>query len=331
MKSAKITNLSFFLALGVVWRHAMLSFYPETVAHPEILIMLQFTNRVMENTVPCFFFISGYLFFRNYTPADFLKKLRTRLRSLLVPYLLWNAIFAAAWYLAIKFIPNQYISDQYPFDSILDVIVGIVSCQYTVLWYVGVIFVYALIAPLLWLMVRRKKLFPVWLVVTCVICLVFRHPFCSPVLWLPIYLAGAYAGVHHKDFLFGEQPLFLTIPSLILFPIAFYWDCFRPSNLSMNIVQWIGPTLCIGIYDIVNRLHTVPSLSFFKYSFFLYAMHYMPLHILERMCLMLWLHPYAPYVAYFGAPLVVTVFVILVAHLTDRRLPRLYSLLSGGR
>ena len=330
MKSAKITNLSFLLALGIVWQHSRLPLWPSTMAYPQFMLILQFTNKMMEVVVPCFFFISGYLFFRNYTPADFLKKLRTRLRSLLVPYLLWNTIFAAAWYVAIQFIPD-FVSDRFPYDSILDVIVGILSCQYSVLWYVGVIFVYALFAPLLWLMVRRKKLFPVWLIVTCVICLVFRHPFCSPVLWLPIYLAGAYAGVHHKDFLFGEQPLFLTLPSLIIFPIAFYWDYLWHNNVSMNIVQWIGPTLCIGLYDIVNRLHTIPSLSFFKYSFFLYAMHYMPLHIIERMCLMQWTHPYAPYVAYFGAPLVVTVFVILMARLTDRHLHPLYSLLSGGR
>ena len=85
------------------------------------VLKLVVSQTLVKVVVPVFFMISGYLFFRNYTPADFLKKLRTRLRSLLVPYLLWNAIFAAAWYLAIKFIPNQYISDQYPFDSILDV------------------------------------------------------------------------------------------------------------------------------------------------------------------------------------------------------------------
>lgn len=285
---------------------------------------------VMEVIVPCFFFISGYLFFRNYTPAYFLKKLRTRFRSLLVPYLLWNSLFALAWYAALRLVPS-FISDRFHFDSITDVLIGIVSCQYTVLWYVGVIFVYALIAPLLWLMVRKKRLFPVWLAVTCIICLVFRHPFCSPLQWLPIYLSGAYVGVHYKDFMFHDQPRWITILSIAVYPFIFYWDLHWPSNFSMNAVQWIGPSLCIGLYDLFNRLHTIPSLSFFKYSFFLYAMHYMPLHIIERICLIEWQHPYAPYIAYFGAPAVVIISVLFVACLTDRYLPRLYSLLSGGR
>lgn len=330
VKSAKIINLSFLLALGIVWQHSRLPFLPPLTAAPQFLLTIQYTNRMMEVIVPCFFFISGYLFFRTYTPSNFLKKLRTRLRSLLLPYLLWNALFALAWYVALRLVPS-FISDRFSYDSIADVLTGIVSCQYTVLWYVGVIFVYALVAPLLWLMVRSRRLFPLWLLVSCVVCVVFRHPFCSPLLWIPLYLSGGYVGVHHKNFMFREQPLWITLLSIALYPVIFLWDLHWPSALSMNAMQWIGPSLCIGLYDLANRFVRIPSLQVFKYSFFLYAMHYMPLHIGQRMCLMLWPDPLAPYVAYFGVPLLVVLFVLLTARLTDRYLPRLYSLLSGGR
>ena len=330
MKSAKIINLSFLLALGIVWQHSRLPFFPPATAAPVFLLTMQYTNRMMEVIVPCFFFISGYLFFRTYTPSDYLEKLRTRLKSLLLPYLLWNAVFALAWYVALHLVPS-FISDRFPFDGIADVLTGIVSCQYTVLWYVGVIFVYALVAPLLWLMVRSRRLFPLCLLVSCVVCVAFRHPFCSPILWLPLYLSGGYAGVHHKDFMFREQPLWITFLSIAFYPVIFYWDLHWPSALSMNAVQWIGPSLCIGLYDLANRLVHIPSLQVFKYSFFLYAMHYMPLHIGQRMCLMMWAHPLAAYAAYFAVPLLVVLLVLLVSRWTDRHAHSLYSRFSGGR
>lgn len=51
-----------------------------------------------ETGVPGFFFISGYLFF--HSKKDFLQKLKSRFHTLLVPYLLWNAILIALYLIA---------------------------------------------------------------------------------------------------------------------------------------------------------------------------------------------------------------------------------------
>ena len=330
MKSEKITNLSFFLALGIVWQHSRLPWIPETTCHPFLLIAMQITNKRMEVIVPCFFFISGFLFYRSYTPRDYLRKLRTRIRSLLVPYLLWNAVFALLWYAVILFWP-EYVSDRFPFDGFWDVVSGILSCQYTVLWYVGVIFIYALLAPLIWQMVCRKKVYAWLLPLLCVVCVVFRHPFCSPVLWLPLYSAGAYAGVHYKNFLFCEQPAWLTWGSLALYPFVFCWDYFFPTSLSMNAVQWIGPALCMGLYDLVNRRFHIVSHKVYKYSFFLYALHYLPVHVGQRAVLLHGVNPWLPYVAYFAVPALTVLLVLAVSVWTDRYAHSLYSWFSGGR
>lgn len=330
MKSTKITNLSFFLALGIVWQHSRLLQIPETVFCPSLLTAMQITNRMMDVVVPCFFFISGYLFYLNYTQKDYLRKLRTRIRSLLVPYLLWNTIFAFLWYVVVRYYP-EYVSDHFSFDGFWDVFSGIILCHYSVLWYVGVIFVYALLSPLIWQMVCRKKVFACVLPLLCVVCVVFRHPFCSPILWLPLYSAGAYAGVHHKDFLFHEQPVWLTKCSLFLFPLFFSWDFLCTGKLSMNAVQWVGPTLCMGLYDLVNWRFPIASQKVFKYSFFLYALHYLPVHVGQRVMLSLGDNPWLPYVAYFGVPALTVLLVLAVSVCMDRYAHSLYSLLSGGR
>ena len=42
--------------------------------------------------VPLFFFLAGIAFFRNYKPKLYLKKLRSRFKTLLIPFLIWNII-----------------------------------------------------------------------------------------------------------------------------------------------------------------------------------------------------------------------------------------------
>ena len=49
--------------------------------------------------VPLFFTISGYLFFLNYSKYDYYRKIKTRTKSLLVPYLIWNTFFICVYFI----------------------------------------------------------------------------------------------------------------------------------------------------------------------------------------------------------------------------------------
>ena len=51
------------------------------------------SEEVAKIAVPLFFFISGFLFFYrspSLTISDYVKKLKKRARTLLIPYILWN-------------------------------------------------------------------------------------------------------------------------------------------------------------------------------------------------------------------------------------------------
>jgi len=59
------------------------------------LIAILFSNALGSIAVPIFFFISGFLFFRNidnWSWGVYKKKLKSRAYSLLIPYILWNAL-----------------------------------------------------------------------------------------------------------------------------------------------------------------------------------------------------------------------------------------------
>lgn len=47
--------------------------------------------------VPYFFVISGFLFFRNFDMKMLAAKYRSRCKSILVPYLVWNVLYNLAF------------------------------------------------------------------------------------------------------------------------------------------------------------------------------------------------------------------------------------------
>lgn len=60
------------------------------------VVRVFFSRVITHSAVPCFYMISGYLFFFNVNHFDCVvwkNKIKSRVRTLLVPYLLWNLIF----------------------------------------------------------------------------------------------------------------------------------------------------------------------------------------------------------------------------------------------
>ena len=92
--SHAIGLLRFPLIVGVVTLHAVFDL-------PEGLKAFDFAEHLVKElghvAVPLFFLFSGYLFFKGlekrFSWAVFRGKLHRRVRSLLVPYVLWNALF----------------------------------------------------------------------------------------------------------------------------------------------------------------------------------------------------------------------------------------------
>lgn len=88
--NTKVSVLSFALCCGVVSQHVKW-----ICRDYEWLNVLQsFWFFIVETCVPFFFMISGYLFFRTYQSCKWREKLQSRVKSLLVPYLLWNIFYA---------------------------------------------------------------------------------------------------------------------------------------------------------------------------------------------------------------------------------------------
>lgn len=166
----EIPALKYLLCLGVVIIHLFLPVDSGTLA-PSARITLKIWNVLRGSLAsPClwaFFVVSGMLYFRNGGSLDlntYLRKTKSRVRSLLVPYLLWNAagcvIFLIKVYgfgypgsgivddgrIDIPMLLRGFwcVGNEYPFDSPL--------------WFIRDLFVISLLSPIIGLMARYPAL-----------------------------------------------------------------------------------------------------------------------------------------------------------------------------
>lgn len=123
-----------------------------------------------EQSVPIYYFISGYVFFYNvdFCKQVYKKKLQNRVHSLLIPYIMWNAIALGIIFLKGYFAPNLFngasqIVSNFSFRDLIGCFswfdTGIVNDQPIngVLWFVRNLIIICLLSPLIYLLVKNKK------------------------------------------------------------------------------------------------------------------------------------------------------------------------------
>ena len=115
------------------------------------------------------------------------------------------------------------------------------------------------------------------------------------------------------------------------------WESIPDYFRQLSVINEMGSDtvgaffLITGMYDACNRIIRFKSHRIYKYSFFLYASHYLPLHILQRYIIFHNHTVLTCWAAYIMTPVVVAILSIAVGYYIDKRFHRLYMLLSGGR
>lgn len=121
--SKKIKFLSFFAMIGVVYCHAYNYFdrflQSRTVlsegANPGAMLQFFIINGLVRFAVPLFFIFSGYLFFVHFefTWKGYLQKVLKRVRTLVVPFLIWTALAGTFLYIVYRFVGLERYSIVY--------------------------------------------------------------------------------------------------------------------------------------------------------------------------------------------------------------------------
>lgn len=158
-----ITNLRFPLIVGVVLDHASVVMPASVRGEGTASLLFSMLQTVVKISVPVFFIISGYLFFRgveSFGKTLYEKKLRSRVHTLLIPYVLWTLI--CLLYMLTKHLPA--IIHAHSLDAVSDLFSWRIFWMYKEglplhfpLWYVRDLMLMCLFSPIVWFLISRLR------------------------------------------------------------------------------------------------------------------------------------------------------------------------------
>ena len=375
--SKTIKYLRFPLTVGIILIHSNLARlgisihgvqyglnYPDWYFYFCVL----FSEVLSSICVPLFFLISGYLFF--YKVADFNgniygQKLKKRIRTLLIPYLLWNLI--ALLLKVVKMLPifssvfqnindvefyftplrlfNSFFYDDWTNGLFVYPEIG-VTLESPIpvngpMWYVRDLMVIMLFTPIIYWLIRKLR---IWFIVGLGVILYYgshhvfpdMHYFNLVLDNVFFFSWGAYYSINKLNIV-SEMRRFKYIP--IIFIVLLVVSMFIHNTDYNRFVHL--PTVVIGIMFSIglvscllesDKIHVNETLA--NSSFFVFALHSLILNeIGKTLFVMLGCNdsPLVLLFLYIAIPTVTIIICVALYKLLNRFMPTICALLTGGR
>lgn len=347
LQSRTIDYLRFLMAFAVVLLHASAAGADsELPVYSSLSILLG--QGLCRIAVPCFFFISGYLFFKGLEAWDWgvwTTKIKRRVHTLLIPYILWNILAAVLIYgynwLRVRFGNGDPA-------ALAEMTERWGPCAWRIfwdydkgmpldypLWFIRTLIVYTLLTPLVFVLCKYLKGIGVLLVGVLVIG-VFRAQ-----QDLLFYVAGAWLSLGGKDLVVLFRHMKWPAVAVSVFILCWLPMTYRnhPDTYYylLNLLKVTGIASLFGLVsaglDAKGILHDRPFLS--RSSFFLFASH--GILILDDIARYFMLHLTSArnelyYCLDIFVRTAVTIAICLALYwAVERFLPGLNSVLNGAR
>lgn len=328
-----------------------------------------FSQGVARLAVPIFFFTSGYLFFQGFERwiwTTYKKKLKKRIRSLFIPYILWNSVMLLLGIFSHLVHGGISCAQEWFFEN------GGLLCFWNCgrqgctplinllgwemwerafpinypLWFIRDLMVLNLLAPLIFLLVKRLR--AVWLIIMALLYLLN--------IWIPIegfraegfffYSLGAFFCLEKHGFYdtfkwlksFAIPLALISLPlCVIYYGDSWYWYIRRFFCICGTIsILWLVA------YSIkTNFYNATTSRLLMESSFIIYAAHI--IGIKDGVCYLLnqvisYISPSSTIgmnisltLAYITAPLMTSFIIAMLYYVAKKFMPHTCALFSGGR
>lgn len=312
--------------------------------------------------VPLFFFISGFLFFNKiFTLSLYIEKLRSRVRTLLVPFLMWNTIAIVAGIIATLSIKSStevqislirifytYFANYKNYGifvtPIEDNLVEASNNPWPIdgpTWYIRDLMVMVILTPIIYWIIKR---FDKWaIIVLGFIWFSYGHFFQPNGGWFSLLTSaffffswGAYYGINKMNFvaIFRKH----TYAPLIYLPIAIIDTYTKGTDYNFfihntGIIAGMISVVVIVSY-LLNKGIVKVNLLLANCSFIVYAFHIMIIErIARRIYAVLCLpdEPYVMVIMFFIVPIITITLCVFLYMILKRYTPTLCNLLTGGR
>lgn len=337
----KKTILSYFLAILVFTIHiSSLYNYTQFSDTRDFIKPLEwFVACVSRVAVPTFFILSGALFFRDYDNSVYVKKLKSRAKTLLIPYLLWNTIWMLFGVVTTLFFSDYFIgrpqSDLSPSGIFLSIVFHSDNLPF---WFILNLIMFVILSPVIYELVRRRFVG----IVSIISCLILCYFYGDKLKWLMLdtesivyYMVGSYIGIHHFEWFStaSNKKIFLgSLGILACIILRTFVDVTRTNLIVWTILLSVYGICMLFAFDGVTRLFKKPLKEYLSHSFWVYALHLNASAIIAKVLFLIL--PKSIHFAWVNLflTLFLTLFVIeCIAQLLQRFCPPVYRLLSGGR
>ena len=312
--------------------------------------------------VPTFFLISGYYYFlnTNFSLTTYKSKLKKRIQTILIPYLLWNLIVIGkvvilhigAWLVKGKPLSNLY--SYFDENGWLDLFwsskewfgrtnwlgnsIVSTSPELVPMWYLRDLMVFFILTPILYFCIRKFSLVFLVLLFGCYVSGIWIQipGFSLNIIYFAI---GAYLALNNKSIVseLYTYRWFFYIAVLIMLPFMIYYDGTYTSFIGNVIYPFFVFALTPCYINIATflmlkgKVKPKPILS--KASFFVYALHTL---ILGYCASIVTYVMYSDYwilasIRYMLIPIFCVIICLYIYTLMSKFTPRILSLLMGGR
>jgi len=376
--SKTISYLRFPLTLAVVYIHFNISRKGISVhginygtSNPDwYFYLINLVSYVLASiAVPLFYFISGYLFFKQkeFNTVIYKKKLRSRIKTLLVPFLLWNLI--AILFQTIRLIP--LFSSLFPgaykteihlslirlfntfFNNTLQNGIFVSPVEYTMteiinepypidipLWYIRDLMLMVIISPFIYWIIKRCNFFYIVVLgMTWVLKSVFLPQGGYIVMLITALFFFSWGGFNSiNEINFVKEMRKYRFMLLIYIPIAIMDTLTIFTNYNtyihgIGIILGIVSVINIAVYRLERGNANVNSLLL-NSTFFIFALHKLIIDDVAKIVFLVLHLPDSTGVMlsfYVFIPIIIIFICIGLYKLLHHFLPVVCSLLTGGR
>lgn len=282
--SNKIKYIYFILTVGMVIYHSRW-LYDFNIVPLNILdrLSLSLYIKIAENigfiSMTFFFFMSAFWFYKDLNSYnEIIRKFKKRIKTLLIPFLVWTIILAVYKIYNSEIIINKSNLFYHLFET---PVAG-------PLWYILGILILQLFSPIVIKFKSKNKIIAILFVVITVYIflrslniipkfLVFKNWwwYDNLIFYTPVYLLGAYIGMYYPNILLNNEynkKKYTYMGILLLILVFLFWN-FLISNIDFLYIIYSIIDL-IGIWLILKpRFCNKKIPDFFNCGFFIFALH----------------------------------------------------------
>ena len=333
----KITILTFISSILVIYIHTYnavpYGIEDATSGFPYAILCIEnfWGGSIAGRANALFFFISGLLFFRTFQIQDLFKKWKSRVKSILIPYVIWCSLYYL-YYVAVTHIPfvvrlmngNETIE-----FSITNWIDWLWKDQYFTLWFLKSLIMLIALAPVLWVLFNNHvKKIPTGTILLIVFILCLSKgliPIKLPA-GIDSYAVGAYIGMNHREQLKWNNKVASILG--LLYTAFMVLSNMRFINLYTQILLFVAMWFALDLINLDEKKFP----WWMSITFFTYVAHDVFLEMFEKIFLKLFgTQPIFALLDYIFMPIVTFWVLVLIAWLLRKCAPHVWKVVTGAR